>query len=211
MANTVRSAILTLLVIGMTATPVLAQKLYKWVDKDGNVHYSDQVPPDQVDQAREQLNEQGIVVDRVDRAPTKEELAEMRANLAQMEAERKAMEKQRADDQRMLASWPSEDDILRSQDQQIDAIRRSVEAAQAYIDGQTRSLAGLMERAAQMESQGRSVSDALQSSIEDVKDQIAEQEEFIAGRQAEQATIENEYQDLLTRYRELRARKNSSG
>ena len=76
----VKSAILMAVALGLSAGPTAAQKLYKWVDKDGNVHYSDQVPPDQVDQARQELTEQGVVVDRMDRAPTAEELEAMKAD-----------------------------------------------------------------------------------------------------------------------------------
>jgi hypothetical protein len=47
-----RTVAATLLIASLVvATPALA-KMYKWVDKDGNVHYSDSVPPDQAKHGR---------------------------------------------------------------------------------------------------------------------------------------------------------------
>lgn len=207
---TMKKAISIITLLGLTlfvmSGPALAQKLYKWVDEDGNVHYSDQVPPDQVKQAREELNDQGVVVERTARAPTLEELAEQRLIAAQQAAERKRIEALQREDTKLLLMYPSEEDIVRSRDQQVDAINRSIVAAEAYKEGQARSLAGLLERAAQAESQGNTVSEALKSSIESLQQQIAEQEEFIGGRETEKVKIVEEYDVLLARYREVRER-----
>ena len=35
-------------------------KLYRWVDKDGQVHYGDSVPPEYAEQDRDILNRQGV-------------------------------------------------------------------------------------------------------------------------------------------------------
>lgn len=40
------AAMLLLLAAGLAATPASAQKMYKWVDEQGNVTYQDQPPPD---------------------------------------------------------------------------------------------------------------------------------------------------------------------
>src|SRR5690606_7884572 len=72
-----------------------AQKLYRWVDKDGKVHYSDHVPPEAVDQARDELNDQGLKVRSVERALTPEEIAERDARLKR-EAEEAALAAEQA-------------------------------------------------------------------------------------------------------------------
>ncbi|MCB1629640.1 MAG: DUF4124 domain-containing protein, partial [Xanthomonadales bacterium] len=71
----IRIVVATTVALGLLAGgSVSAAKLYKWVDENGNVHYSDQVPPSQAKQARSELNEQGVAVKQVDRALTAEEL-----------------------------------------------------------------------------------------------------------------------------------------
>lgn len=195
------------LVLALGALSAAGQKLYKWVDDDGNVHYSDQVPPDHVDQAREQLNEQGIVVERVDRAKTEAEIAAEKAARAAAIAEAQRRAEQERADRALLAQYASEQDILRARDQRIDALERSIQAAEAYMAGQRKGLAQLLERAANNERQGRPISEALQSSIDSTREQIAEQSAFVDEKEAEKAEIAAFYEQELARYREVLARR----
>ncbi|MDJ0655555.1 MAG: DUF4124 domain-containing protein [Xanthomonadales bacterium] len=190
--------------------PAQAQKLYKWVDKDGNVHYSDQVPPDQVDQARQELNEQGVVVDRLDRAKTDEELAAEAAALRVQLEQMAAMQRQATEDRKVLAQYAGEQDIIRIRDQRIETLDRQIQSAQAYISSQTQSLADLTKRAAELESQGVTISDAMTDSIKSIRDQIAKQESHIAEKEAEKQVIRDEYAVELARYREVAERQMAS-
>ena len=194
-------------VISATAT---AQKLYKWVDEDGNVHYSDQVPPDQVEQAREELNTQGIVVERVERALTDEEKAALEAEKAAAEARARELEQRRAEDRKLLAIYASEADIHRSKEQQIESIDRSIEAAQAFIEGQSKSLASLLERAARQEDDGTEIGENLRKSIAMAQEQIRIQEEYIDAKEAERAATEKYYDAEIARYREITERVEES-
>ena len=47
------------------STNLLAQKVYRWVDEDGNVHYTESLPPGYKDseEGHDVLNEHGVVVD----------------------------------------------------------------------------------------------------------------------------------------------------
>ena len=47
----------------LVAAPAGAQKVYRWVDEDGNVHYTESLPPGFKDTGHDVLNERGIVVD----------------------------------------------------------------------------------------------------------------------------------------------------
>lgn len=184
-----------------------AQKLYKWVDKDGNVHYSDQVPPEQVDNAREQLNRHGVVVEKVERAKTQEEIAaEIAAVNAEM-ARQAEIEKQVRADRKILAQYASEEDIVRMRDQRIETLNRQINSAQAVIDSHTLSLADLTKRASELESQGFEVSEGLSDSITVIQQQIDEQEEQIALKEAEKLTIISDYERELARFREVANRQ----
>src|SRR5688572_13272381 len=70
-----------------------AKKLYRWIDKDGKVQFSDSLPPEAIDQARTELNNAGRVVADVDRAMTAEERA------AAEQAAREAAERAAAEEQ----------------------------------------------------------------------------------------------------------------
>jgi outer membrane murein-binding lipoprotein Lpp len=72
----------TILAVALAATlvagAVSAQskggpKLYRWVDKDGKVHYDDALPPEAVNQARTEFSAKtGSVAGQVERALTPE-------------------------------------------------------------------------------------------------------------------------------------------
>lgn len=196
------------LVIALTAVPSHGQRLYKQVDADGNVYYTDVPLPKDKDLPRETLNEQGIVVERLERAKTEAELlAEMEAAQAEA-AEQARLLAEQINDRRVLTTYASEKDIVGTRDQRLEVIGRAVEAARAYIDGRTRNLSGLMERAAQMESRGHNVSDALRSSIDEIRRQISEQENFIKSKEVERDEINIYYNSELERYREVIDRRN---
>ena len=75
------------LIAVLTTPPALAQKLYRWTDKDGKEHYSDTLPSEAIDAAREELNKtSGSTVGQVERALTPEERATLAAS-AEAEAE----------------------------------------------------------------------------------------------------------------------------
>jgi hypothetical protein len=66
------------------------QRVYRWVDSDGVVHYGDAVPPQFAEHDRDILNEQGVSVGFEEGRVTEAEQAE-KARLAAIEdAERQA-------------------------------------------------------------------------------------------------------------------------
>jgi hypothetical protein len=73
MKMSVLRSLLPLLLLAVASGPAVAQKLYKWVDKDGQVHYGDRIPPEYADQDRDVLNKQGLKVGSEEGAETPEE------------------------------------------------------------------------------------------------------------------------------------------
>jgi len=58
----VMRALVPLLLLGLMSGPAVAQKLYKWVDENGQVHYGDKVPPEYANQDRDVLNKRGMAI-----------------------------------------------------------------------------------------------------------------------------------------------------
>ena len=50
----------------MLTTAVDAGALYKWIDEDGQVRYSDRLPADRARKKHQQLNTQGVVLSTTD-------------------------------------------------------------------------------------------------------------------------------------------------
>lgn len=178
-----------------------SQKLYRWVDADGKVHYSDSLPPEAVDQARRELSARtGLTVGEVHASPTDEE----RAAMAEIEAAARAQEDARQRDLILLASYPSEDELTRAYTDRVKLLEETVRATQVGIEGQMQSLASILENAADRELTGQPVNAQMEDRIRSTYRAAATQQALLQRREAERAALDQEYQETLERYRRLR-------
>ncbi len=196
-------ALSSLLGLALLPMPADAQRLYKWVDENGNVTYSDQVPPSESDLAREELNKQGLAVKRVERAMTAEERAERDAQLAAQAVTDRQNEEQSRRDHVLLGSYPSEADLERAYKERFDLVTQAIEGARMSLASQEKSLSELLAHAAQLEQSGKAVPPIQQASIETARRQTEEQRSFLKRREDEQTSLHSEFNDVLQRYRAL--------
>ena len=186
------------------AMPATAQKLYRWTDKDGNVHYTDQLPPEAARDQREELNKQGMTVSRTERALTPEEQAARNAELAKLAEQQRIDEEKAKMDAVLIGSYPSEVDLQRSYKERFDLIEQSLESARVSIRSQEKSLADMLAHAADLERNGKPVSQTVVDSITHTRSQVAEQRGYLARRESEGVALRTEFDTLLKRYRELK-------
>ncbi len=193
------------LVLSLLSAPVLAQKLYRWVDAEGKVHYTDALPPEAVNQARDEINSSGVTVNRVDRALTEEERAAKR--IADAEAERLANIKAEQDkmDAALMGSYATEADLARAYRERFDLLDQSLEAARVGIRSQEKSLEDQLAHAGSLERGGKPVPATVQSSIAAARKQVEDQREYLRRRETELQNLQAEYDRILERYRLLKA------
>lgn len=193
------------------ALPVAADKIYKWVDEDGKVHYSDTPPPDMVQQEHKILNEQGVTVEALERAKTPEEIeAERQAAMEAEEAARRdalARAEQERKDRILLSIYASEEDLFRARDHKLAAIDDTIELTRSNIQTQQESLEDFMKEAAEVERRGEEVGPRTLRAIEDLRTQMAENEAFIARKEQEKLALIARYAEELERFRELTTRR----
>jgi hypothetical protein len=181
------------------------KKLYRWTDADGKVHYTDQLPPEAAESARDQLNDRGIRVDHVARAPTPEERAAAAAEEARLAEEKRQREEKIKMDNVLMASYPTEGDLERAYKERFDLIEQSVESARVGIRSQEKSLADLLAHAGDLERNGRPVPATVVDSIGKARQQVADQQAYLGKREAERVALQKEYDDVLARHRTLSA------
>ncbi|ODU43345.1 DUF4124 domain-containing protein [uncultured Aquimonas sp.] len=193
------------LLLSLLSAPVLAQKLYRWVDAEGKVHYTDTLPPEAVDQARDEINSSGVTVNRVERALTEEERAAKR--IADAEAERQANLKAEQDkmDAALMGSYATEADLARAYRERFDLLDQSLEAARVGIRSQEKSLEDQLAHAGSLERGGKPVPATVQSSIAAARKQVEDQREYLRRRETELQNLQAEYDRILQRYRLLKA------
>ena len=185
--------------------PPAQKKLYRWVDKDGKVQFSDALPPEAVDQARTEFNAaSGSTTAQVERALTEEErAAKAEADRLQAIAEKEA-EQARKTEAAMIASFQTEDELKRSFNNRIDLVKQTLEAIEAGIASQRASLASLLAEAAEAELAGRAVPPKQATDIRSLHDDMVRQQQMLVLKQGELVELDDELVRLVERFRELK-------
>jgi len=156
------------------AQPAFAKKMYRWVDGQGNVKYSDQIPPDQVRHRRESLNDKVRVVNVVEKQKTK----------AQRELEKRLLIL-RKQQEAIIAKQKTHDKVLLSTYRTVADMELALKGKMLALDGQRTMFRGnltryeqkleqLQKRAAQYERDGRRVPAGLLAKITENREQIAQ-------------------------------------
>ena len=181
-------------------------KLYKWVDKDGNVHFSDQVPADSADYAREKLNNQGVSVESTGRALTAEERAIRDAEELTAAELAKKVEAEKKADEALLNSYASESDMTRSYNQRMDLLQQTIEARRIEINAREQSLSTLVAQAANLERSSKPVTETLRQMIASERGEIDKQKAYLKKKDSEKGKALIDYQRDVARYKAALAR-----
>lgn len=178
--------------------------LYKWTDERGRIHYSDQMPADAVNRASYELNRQGQTVRKTEQARPvvqqvpKDESDEQRMRQAQRDrllAERR--------DRALVESYTNEKEIDLAKSRAVATIDGQVQSAEAFI-------AQMQKRREELESKKstyapRPVPGSIEREIETIDGELGRQNDFIASKRKESATVAARYDADKQRFRELRS------
>lgn len=185
--------------------PALAAT-YKWVDEKGVVHYTDRMPPEEVDKASTELNKQGVPVKKTDAAPT----AEQRRAKAEEEERRRQQAKQQEEqdrrDRALLSSYTSEGEIELARSRALQAIDGVMKSAQAYTDTLTRRKKEL-DAKIKTDFSDKPVPAVLERELNGINAELGRQADLIALKQREVAQVNAKYDTDKQRWRALIAAK----
>ena len=135
-------AVLTLLPLAAAAAKK-AQKLYRWVDSEGVVHFGDSVPTEFNDLERQIINDRGITVAVIHAKRTVEESAEHR----RQEELQVLQAVKRKKDQALLATYLSVDEIVLHRDRRVELFQAQTRVTELYLSNLERQLTDLQEEA----------------------------------------------------------------
>lgn len=195
---------LTLISAGLLAGQVAhAKNLYKWVDENGNIYFSDQVPPEHSQYGRQTLNEKGRVVNTLEQAKTKEQ-QELDKRLQKLRAEQqKIIGEQKSHDKVLLSTFRSEADMkamlagkLQSLDAQGGVLQGNLKRLENLLDGKHK-------KAAVFERNGQKIPKGVLDEIKTIEGQIADAKAEIGNHQAKRAEVEANFEADMERYRFL--------
>jgi hypothetical protein len=181
---------------------------YSWVDKNGERHYGDSVPPEYAQSERRVLNNQGVEVQHVDA----EKNAEQRAQ--QLKSDQTAQQRLQHDNF-LLSTYTSTKDIERLRDERLDQIDGQIKAASAYIDTLEARLKSLQARALlfkpyNTKPDARRMPDDLAEQLVRASNDLRSQHKAMDKRRQDQTEVRAQFEADIARYRELTA-KGSAG
>jgi hypothetical protein len=203
--------LLPALLLALAAGGAMAQadkqkKLYRWVDKNGQVHYGDSVPAEYAEQDRDVLNKQGLRVGKEEGTVTAEEAA---AKAAEDKAAREE-QKRKLRDRVLLQTYQSVQELEVLRDNRLDLV-------DAQLTIQEQSLSNLRAQRAQIDRMAARYApaneapgalplpDELAADLERSANDIATQESNLERRRQERESIRQTFEADIKRYQELRA------
>lgn len=207
MPSVVRNTLLAAALLGVIGSATADRVRYKWRDESGSLHYSDSVPPEATRLGYEIVNEHGVVVRRVERAKSEAELAAAKASADKLAAEKRKADEIARNDAQMLAAYPTEEELRKSLQAQIDLIAQNIQATEVGIASQEKSLAERLVHAAEQERNGKPVPAPVQKQINTLRAGLSDQKAFLERRTADRAAMEKQLADELERYRALKKRQ----
>ncbi|MEN8179076.1 MAG: DUF4124 domain-containing protein [Pseudomonadota bacterium] len=196
--------IMTLILsVGLSA-PLQAGRLYKWVDDEGRIHYSDRLPPADSTRPHSQLDERGITVDSVGAAKTAEQIRQ-EAEVERLRQERQRLiDEQRMADRVLLRTFRTEDDIIMTRNGQLQAVDSYIKITQSNIKRLKLRLEQMQRDAAARELSGKRISKKFQADIEAKNLALKEAYESIVNREHDKDRIRKSFAQDLNRFRELK-------
>ncbi len=192
----------------LAAQPALADtgtahQNYSWVDKNGERHYGDAVPPEYAQQERRVLNSQGVEVQRMDAEKNAQQQAEERKK-------QQAIADKAQHDHFLLTTYTSTKDIERLRDERLDQIDGQIKATIAYIESLDARLKTLQQRALlfkpyNTKPDARRMPDDLAEQLVRASNEVRTQHRSMDRRQQEQISVRAQFEADIARFRELTA------
>ena len=196
------------------ATNASAAEVYRWVDENGEVHYSESLPPNFQDQGHDVLNERGIVTDEdlsltpppPVEVPDEEQLQELPRDSSGMQRPKalySEAELQRRMDNFLMLRYGSEQEITDAMNveiKQLDYDRRLLTTTRESIEEAYR---GQISQAANRQRAGQQVAENTAIEINRLQARLAENSRSLDSMEIREVDIRAEFGKQLERYRFL--------
>jgi hypothetical protein len=216
------TTLVSLLVAGVLATgivcaagPAKAAKVYRWVDENGEVHYSESLPPDFQDKGADVLNSKGIVVNKDVKMTPKpppppkvskdiaKELPRDKSGLPRPKAQYSEAEMQSRMDSFLLLRYESEQEILDAMNVEIKQLEYDRRLLMTTRTSMINSYQGEIREAANRQRAGLQVPEQVSKNINQLRSRLATNRSSLDALKKREQNIRSDFDKQLVRYRFL--------
>ncbi len=194
----------------MTMLPYVAsadshKRVYSWVDEDGVTHYGDSIPAQYAELPKTVLNEHAVKVDELEGKKTPEQIEAERI-AAEL---RLAEELRRRQDQALLATYLSVDEILMHRDRRVELFQAQSRVTELYLRNLERRLAKLHTEASRYQPysddpEAPMIDDGLAEDIRLTKDTINKHEANLERFRTDEQQIIARFDGDINRFKTLK-------
>jgi len=198
----------------LASVPLRAQQAsgngmrYKWVDGKGLLHFSDGLSQDAIKYGYDVVNDQGLVVQHVQRQLSPEERAAAQKLAAQQAAAQRAAQDRARADEEMLSAYPDEAAYKAALQQALANMDQQIHTSKLNLRSQEQALTELLGRAAEFEHDKQPLSKFLQDSIAKQRGVVSELQALLQRQQAQRQQAAQAQAQQLAHYRALQAAQN---
>lgn len=200
--------ILPVLVATLAYPGLATAQLYRWVDDDGRIHYSDSLPPERAPDERRIYSRDGDHMRDVARAPTESEiraLEEARREAEEAQAQQKERQRRQMEYDRMLThTYNSITQLERTRDERINKVKSQIQASLIRQERYQQDILDLEEQAARAERAGANSDPAsIYQRLDQARKRLADERSYNSGKESEITRIRAEFSAHIHRFREL--------
>lgn len=204
-----------LLVVAALALPTGSaqsqQKMYKLTDENGNVYYSDKIPPEHASRDRDVLNDQGVRVGFEEGEVTEEERAANAQREAEAEADRQARAAIARRDRMLLETYLSVGDIEDLRNRRLELLESQITLTEVYLGNLRKKLIELQDEASNYKPytpkpDAPQIPENLALDLSRTTASIALYEQTLARTRTDQHALKDSFDEDIERFRELKGR-----
>ena len=210
-----KSVALVMLSTAVLFSVTVEAKVYRWVDENGEVHYSETLPPDMQGKKHDVLDNQGITrqTDQTLVPPTpgaakttaseKGELPRDKSGMQRPEPLWNKAELERQQNALLLLRYDSDQEIIDAMNVEINQLaydERLLTGSRASIEEAYR---GNIREAAERQRAGKPVEPELEKQIRNLTQRLASNSQSLASLKTREAGIRATFEEELHRYRRL--------
>jgi len=148
--------LLCILLICLSSQAV-AGKLYKWVDKDGNISYSDRIPPQDSRLKRDILNEKGRIIGTKDAAKTPKQIEQLNEIKKLQKVQRRLLKNQLERDSALLKTFKNASDIDALANSKFEIISSNISIALGQEEASKKQILLHQQAAAKFEREAKQI------------------------------------------------------
>lgn len=194
-----------------------AEKVYRWVDENGEVHYSETLPPDFQDKTHDQLDSSGLVREEgislkppppepkpVQQSPDEpKELPRDSSGMQRPKALYSEREMQERMDRFLLLRYESEQEITDAMNVEIKQLEYDRRLLTTSRDSMQAAYRGQIAEAANQQRAGMEVNPDIIAEVNSLRERLQSNEEMIAKLQVREDSIREDFGVQIERYRRL--------